>query len=92
MNNVNDNQRYNISLHIEELVLDGFPVEDQNRIISVVQEELHHLLSQGKPPAILKQNGNIKRLGGVSFEMEQGATDEIMGRQVARSLYGGLQR
>ena len=90
MNNVNTNQNYNISVHIEELVLDGLPVQDQNRITSAVQGELHRLLSQGELPAILKHNGSIGRLNGSSFQIERGATAEVIGKQVAQSLYGGL--
>ena len=59
---------------------------------SVVQQELYRLLSQGNPPAMLRQNGSVEQLDGGTIQMEGGATVEMIGRRIAQSLYGGLQR
>jgi len=92
MNRTNTRQKYNINIHIEELVLDGFPVSDQNRITAALQQELHRLLGQGELPVMLRRDGSVVRLDGGTVRLESGATPETMGKQVAQSLYGGLQR
>ena len=81
-----------IDLHIEKMVLEGFSLPDQPRIASVVQRELHRLLSQGEPPWILKQNGSIEQLDGGSFQAKAGEGIESTGNQIAQSLYGGLKQ
>lgn len=80
-----------IELHIDELILEGFPVSDPNRITSVVQQELHRLLSQGELPSRMKRNGDIERLDGGAIQIEPRTTPENTGVRIARSLYGGLQ-
>ncbi len=92
MNRMNTDQRYDISLHIEEMVLDGFAVEDQGRVISAVQRELQRLLNQGDMPVALRQNRSIERLDGGTVRLQTGAIPEAVGKQVAESLYGGLRR
>lgn len=84
-------QRRNIELHIEELVLDGFPSQDKQHIASAVQQELHSLLSQGQLPQGLTRNNNIARLDGGTIQMEPKATSQSTGHKIARKLYGGLQ-
>lgn len=92
MSNMNPNQRRNVELHIEELVLDGFPSQDRNHIASVVQQELHRLLSQGELPQGMMRNNNIARLDGGTISVEPQATTESTGASIARNLYGGLQQ
>ena len=86
------NQKRNIELHIEELVLDGFQSQNKQHIASAVQQELHRLLSQGQLPQGLTRNNNIARLDGGTIQVEKHATSEITGHKIARKLYGGLQK
>lgn len=72
--------------------MEGFSLPDQPRIASVVQRELHRLLSQGELPAILRQNGSIEQLDGASFQTKASESIESTGVQIARSLYRGLKR
>ena len=86
------NQKRNIELHIEELVLDGFPSQDKDHIASVVQQELHRLLSQGQLPQELMRNNSIAQLDGGTIHIEPHATPDSTGAGIARNLYGGLQK
>ena len=81
-----------VKLHIEELVLHGFPPQDRQRIAQAVQQELTRLLSQGPVPSALTGGGAIPQLDGGEFHVRHGATPEQTGAQVARNLYGGLKR
>ena len=85
-------QKRNIELHIEELVLDCFQSQDKQHIASAVQQELHRLLSQGQLPQGLTRNSSIARLDGGTIRVEPHATPENTGARIARNLYGGLQK
>ena len=90
MNHGPPNRR--VKLHIEELVLDGFPPQDRQRMARAVQQELTRLLSRGPVPSALTGGGTIARLDGGEFHVRHGMNPEQTGAQVARNLYGGLTR
>ncbi len=84
--------RRNIELHIEELVLEGFPETDQDRITAAVEKELSRLMSTGKISELLGQDNRTREVDGGRLEIEPGASAELTGIGIARSLYGGLKR
>lgn len=92
MNDNNANHRESINLHIEQLVLDGFPAQDHNRIVSAMQEKLHRLLSQEELPSIFNHSANIGRLDGGEIQAGYEDTAEAIGKQTARNIYGGIQQ
>jgi hypothetical protein len=80
-----------IHLHIDELVLDGFPSVDRFRIAAAVETELARLLAeQGAPPSL--RTGAVDRLDGGSFNVARPSRPEAIGVQVAQAIYGGLAR
>lgn len=81
----------NIDLHIEELVLEGFPPEDRHRIGAAVERELARLLTERGLPGVT-ESMDISRLDGGSFEMDRNATPERVGGQVGGAVYGGMRR
>jgi hypothetical protein len=84
-------KRGNIELHIEELILHGFAPGDGHRIGAAVEAELTRLfVEQGVPPS-LAQGGEMPRLDGGRFEVAPGSRAEVIGAQVARTVYGGLK-
>ncbi len=82
----------NIELHIEELVLHGFPPKDRHLVGEAVQRELTRLLSERGIPSSLSKGGEIARLDGGSFSVKQGSKADAVGRQVAQAVYGGMKR
>ena len=82
----------NVELHIEELVLHGFPPEFRHRIGGAVENELSRLLAeQGVPPSL--SNGvDIPRLDAGAFQMNLELGADAVGARVARSLYQGIKR
>jgi hypothetical protein len=81
-----------IELHIEELILRGFPASQRVRIGAAVELELTRLcIEQGIPPALLR-GGELPALSPSSFHLKQGAGPELLGAQVARSVYEGLSK
>jgi hypothetical protein len=86
------NRRRTIELHIEELVLDGFPVQDGDVIATTVRQELGRLMSEGDVPSRLMQSNDIGQLDISTVELESGTDAEATGRRIAASIYGGLQQ
>jgi len=78
----------NVELHIEELVLYGFPHD--HRISDVVERELSRLFTERGVPPSLTHGGDIPRLDAGAFQINPELGAEAVGTQVARSLYGGL--
>ena len=84
--------RANVELNIEELVLHGFSPGDRHRIGEAVQMELARLFAeQGASPS-LARGGESEKIDGGSFNISKGSRAETVGAQVARSVYGGLNR
>lgn len=84
--------RHAVELHIEELVLHGFPPQDRYRIGAAVEAELARLFAEQGVPPPLAQGGEMSHLDGGSFEVALGSRAEAIGSQVAEALYGGLNR
>lgn len=79
-----------VHLHIERLVLEGFPARDRARIAAALQGELARALqAHGLPPGLL-QGGDRRALAAPPIRA--GAAPEGIGRAAARSVYGGLAR
>ncbi len=84
--------RPRIELHIEELVLEGFPPGDRHRIGVAVEAELTRLLEERGVPETLNSSGLIEGINGGSFEVAPGSRAERIGSQVARAVYGGMRQ
>ncbi len=82
----------NIDLHIEELVLEGFRPSDRHRIGAAVERELARLLAERGLPPGFAQGVDMPRLDGGSFVAKPGVRPEVVGRQVAGAVYGGLKK
>lgn len=80
----------NVELHIEELVLHGFPPD--HRIGDAVERELSRLFTERGVPRWLVQAGEVAHLDSGAFEMAQGEDPAVIGTRVARTVYGGFGR
>jgi hypothetical protein len=78
-----------IDLHIEELVLDGFPPGDRHRIGAALVRELTRLLTERGVDSI--GQGEAARLDGGTFEMQPGGRPERTGVQIAQSVFRGMK-
>lgn len=82
----------NIELHIEELILHGFPHSDRYQIAEAVERELTRLFAEQGIPASLSHGGEVAFLKGGSFNVALGSKVEAIGTQVAQSVYGGMNK
>lgn len=77
-----------LELHIEELVLHGFPAGDRFRIGDAVEQELSRLIAEqglGLTTAM-----SMEALDAGSFKIGASARPQSIGVQVARNLHQGL--
>jgi hypothetical protein len=78
-----------VRLHLDELVLTGFPRGDRVRIADAVQAELGRLLGERVPPGLAK-GGPREALDAGAFTVPRGARPADVGERVARALYRAL--
>lgn len=83
-------QRPNIELHIEELVLRDMPIRDHARLGAAVERELARLFAEGSASAQLMKGIELGSVSLPSIRMQQGASPDAVGMQVAQALYKGL--
>ena len=80
-----------IELHIEQLVLHGFPSRDRAAIGEALQQELQRLIAeQGIQLETVRQAGR-GRLDAGSFNMQAGETPTGIGTQIAHTVYQRMQ-
>jgi hypothetical protein len=80
----------NVRLTIEQLVLDGFPPVDRDRIAGAVEAELARLLAEHGMPAGFANGGSLWRVDGGTFEMTSHSRPDSVGVEIARRIYGGM--
>jgi hypothetical protein len=89
-------KRPNIKLHIEELVLHGFPPRDRYVIADAVERELSHLLARqfsGRVASTsLTNDVDQSSLDAGAFHVAPNARPNSIGAQIARAVHGGLAK
>jgi hypothetical protein len=82
-----------IKVHIERLVLDGLPVTPSQgrQVQAAVEAELSRLMSEGSLAPELASGGAVPSVRAESIRLNGGSAAQ-MGRQIARSVYGGIGR
>jgi len=81
-----------LSLHVDALVLHGFPPADRLTIGQTVELELARLFASRGVPESLVDLGDIENLSGGTFELRPNRQPATIGTQVAWAVYQTLQR
>ncbi len=76
-----------LTIHIEELVLHGFPQLDRHRLGEAVQAELQSLFAERVIPSAFAEAGEYPELAGAPMRIGQDSTATTVGGQIARSVY-----
>jgi hypothetical protein len=79
-----------IELHINELVLHGFPQGEKHRIGEAVRQELLRQFSERGISDALTRQGNVSSLNAGPIQAGQGSKPEQIGTQVAQVVYGSM--
>ena len=81
-----------VELHIEELVLHGFPAEQRYRIADAFQRELtDRIAARGAVHRPDDARLDLARLDGGEFTARAGAPAEALGADIARAVHGALR-
>ncbi len=81
-----------VELHIEELVLRGFPLCERFAIGEAVQRGLAKLLTERGMPGWRRANGELTHLNCGSFDASPDLEGGKIGLQIAESVYRRLIR
>jgi hypothetical protein len=79
-----------VSLHIEELVLDGFAGKDRFAIAEAVERELTRLIEERGLGSMTAAPASLPRLDGGAFQVARGASAKGMGTQLAEAIHRPL--
>lgn len=81
-----------IDLHIEELVLHGFPPGDRNAIADALRGELARLFAEHGVPPSLTAGREMAHADAGAFDLRPGTRADVVGVQIAGAIHGGLNR
>lgn len=76
-----------LELHIEELVLHGFPAGHRFGIGDAVQQELARLVAEQGLPGVMAHPVNIDRIDAGTIQVGMGARPRMIGTQLAEKLH-----
>ena len=82
----------NIELHIEELVLSGFPRAQRYEIADAISQELQRLFGERGVPQSVTTSAAVERVDTGVLEIEPPARPEAVGTGIAQQIYGGMGR
>lgn len=79
-------------LHIDEMVLHGFPAVDQYRIGDAVQRELTRLLTEAGSTESVTRSAFHPSIEAGSIQIDAGLSAEAIGIKIAQSLHKGIRK
>ena len=82
----------NIEVNIEKLVLHGFSHVDRYRIGQAFQLELTRLISEQGLSQSLSRGGELAQLNGGIINVARNSRPEVVGAQVAKSVYSRFSK
>jgi hypothetical protein len=81
-----------VKLHIEQLVLHGFDASNRYRIGESFEREMARLFTQRGVNSGIRMPVELARLDGIQLQLEPNCKSEVIGTQLARAIYRGLNR
>lgn len=84
----------NVKLHIERLVLEGFPLSGSQGVgvKAAVEAELGRLMKANGISRELQQGQVFPLVRAGAFQPARNSTPRALGTQIAQSVYGGIGR
>lgn len=81
-----------VTLHINELVLHGFPLQIRHAVGDATQSELTRLLTSTGLPEFVQTRSNSDAIDGGSFNLTPATRPHAVGSLIANAVYGGQKR
>ncbi|MCB0806149.1 MAG: hypothetical protein KDC05_10155 [Bacteroidales bacterium] len=82
--------RQSIEINIDELILEGFPYIDRDKIGNSIRNELAKMISEKGMPNAYLDSQQISTVNGGSFFISKGSTPNSIGKQIAKSIFEGF--
>ncbi len=79
-----------IELHIEELVLHGFPARDRRQIGAAIKQELQRLLASTNLADLPSRAIAVERLDAGALHLDATPRPHMVGERVAQRVYAKL--
>jgi hypothetical protein len=86
---MNPRNKEPLELHIEELVLTGFPAGDRMRIAEAMERQLSRLLAERRFD--LRGSIDLERIAGPAIDLAPNASTEVAGRQLGQAVFHGIR-
>lgn len=82
----------NVHVYIERLILDGISLDpgEGARVKVAVEGELSRLLRSGSLASSLQSSGALPSVRAASIQVSGDGNTSQLGKQIARSVYGGI--
>lgn len=80
--------RASIELHVEELVLHGFPASDRHRLGDAVEQELLRLLTEHG--MVAREDSTAQRVAAAAIRISEPLHGDTVGAQIAASIFNAL--
>lgn len=89
-----EENRMNINLHIERLILDGLPFEARHHatIQAEIEIELARLLNENNIAANWQSDGAVSSVTADAIQLTAQSSTVQIARQIAGSIYGSMGR
>lgn len=84
--------RRKIDLHIEELILHGFPVGERRRIGDTMEMELARLMTKAGRLGRPEQDVVIPTMEGAAINLIARQKRNAIGQQIAQSIYSAIRQ
>ena len=83
--------RLDLEVHIEELVLDGFPADGRDDLAGAVEAELGRLFADSGLPDGLASGTSVELLDGGAFDTSASERPNSLGARIGHSVYQSLE-
>lgn len=83
-----------IDVHIDRLILEGLPLTRHQGVLvqAAVERELARLLAAHGLSGKARTGGAAPQVNAGSFELREANHPSRLGQQIARSVYGGIDK
>lgn len=84
--------RMDIELTIDHLILDGIPADVHEQVVAALQAQLSKLLHEEGIPPKLQTGGHIETLDASEIAIPAGAAPDRIGALIAQAIYESFLR
>ena len=81
----------NIEINIDKLILNGFAQGERYEIGIALEQELTRLFSEKENQRMFRENRKVDTISGGSFSASPGTKPDVIGRQIAGSVFNGIK-